>query len=299
MSERRLPFLHRVLLTSAFLFAPAIATVAGVARAAGLDERAPERNVCAAPAELGRFAVGLPKTRVLLAAGKPLKIVALGSSSTAGAGASARQFNYPSRLAVELAQRNARGTIEIVNRGQNGEDARENLARLDHDVIVAHPDLVVWQTGTNAILRDVDVDDFDRAVQTGIDRMREAGIEIVLMDAQYAPRVNAVPEHRRMLAQLDAIGARNGVPVFHRYAVMRYWANALAKDDARMISADGLHMNDAGYGCVAERIADAIAGASVDPAVGTVADATSANAGAGSTATAAPAMRKGVLDRKQ
>ncbi|MGI9024037.1 MAG: SGNH/GDSL hydrolase family protein, partial [Burkholderiaceae bacterium] len=180
--------------------------------------------------------------------------------------------------------------------GINGGDAPENLARLDHDVIDARPDLVIWQTGTNAILREADADDFDRSVQNGIDRMRQAGIEIVLMDPQYAPRVNQIADHLRTIEQLDAIGKRNRVPVFHRYAVMKYWAAAHSASQAslssspqsspqsspyaNMISPDGLHMNDTSYGCVAERLADAI----VDM---------------GKPASAAPSMRAGVLDRKQ
>ena len=265
-----------------------IASLCAASHAAGSDENLPAHDVCLAPAELGAFNAGLPKTRALLASGRALKIVALGSSSTAGAGASASRFNYPSRLAAELARRNPQATIEILNRGINGEDAPENLARLDQDVIADRPDLVIWQTGTNAILREADVDEFDRSVQNGIDRMRQAGIEIVLMDPQYAPRVNQFADHLRTIEQLDAIGRRNRVPVFHRYAVMKYWAGTQSVPPsihpANMISPDGLHMNDTSYGCVAQRLADAI----VDVRVG-----------AREPASAAPAMRGGVLDRKQ
>ncbi len=220
-------------------------------------------DACDAPIAYERMTDGLPKTRALFAAGKPLKIVALGSSSTAGAGASATRFSYPSRLAVELAQRAPSATVEIVNRGQNGEDAWENVKRLDSDVLAAKPDLVIWQMGTNAILHDIDYDDFDRTVQGGIDRMRDAGIEVLLMDLQYAPRVTEVPAHERMLEHFDSLGARNHVAVFHRYALMHYWADRMRGDYVTMLSSDGLHLNDRSYGCLAERLADAIVG---DPA---------------------------------
>ena len=237
----------------------ALAIVASPARPASLPDDGPT-DVCAAPRDLARLAPGLPRTRAKLAAGRPLRIVALGSSSTAGAGASAARFSYPSRLAVELAQRRPAATIEIVNRGINGEDAWENLQRLDVDVLDARPDLVIWQMGTNAILRDLDYADFDRVVQAGIERMQKAGIELLLMDLQYAPRVTEVPDHRRMLDHLDALGAHNQVPVFHRYAVMKFWADALRTRYVGMLSSDGLHLNDTSYGCLAERLADAIVG---------------------------------------
>ena len=234
--------------------------VVGVADAAPTGER--PADVCAAPAALGRLAVGLPKTRAALLAGRPLKIVTLGSSSTAGAGASATRFSYPSRLAVELAQRRPAATVEIVNRGINGEDAPENLQRLDSDVIAAKPDLVIWQFGTNAVIHDPDYAAFGRTVQQGIDRMRASGIEMLLIDLQYAPRVTEVPDHERMLDFFDQIGTANRIPVFHRYAVMKFWADAMRGDYVSMLSSDGLHLNDTSYGCMAERLADAIVGES-------------------------------------
>jgi len=232
--------------------------VAGPVLAAPTGDR--PADVCAAPRALGRLAESLPKTRAALTAGRPLKIVTLGSSSTAGAGASATRFSYPSRLAVELAQRRPAATVEIVNRGINGEDAWENLKRLDTDVIAAQPDLVIWQFGTNAVLHDPDYVEFGRTVQDGIDRMRASGIEMLLVDLQYAPRVTEVPDHRRMLEFFDTIGARDHIPVFHRYAVMKFWADGMRGDYVSMLSSDGLHLNDTSYGCMAERLADAIVG---------------------------------------
>ena len=169
-------------------------------------------------------------------AGRPLKIVTLGSSSTAGAGASAARFSYPSRLAVELAQRRPAATVEIVNRGINGEDAWENLKRLESDVIDAKPDLVIWQFGTNAVIHDVDYEEYGRLVQGGIDRLRAARIEVLLIDLQYAPRVTEVPDHQRMLDFFDAIGARNHVAVFHRYA----GDEVLGRRDARRLRDDAV-----------------------------------------------------------
>ena len=46
--------------------------------------------------------------------------------------------------------------ITVVNRGVGGEDAPEMMKRLQTAVIDANPDLVIWQVGTNAVLRDLD-----------------------------------------------------------------------------------------------------------------------------------------------
>ena len=94
------------------------------------------------------------RTARLLAAGQPLKIVALGSSSTSGAGASTSAASYPSRLAVELERHFPDTRSRVLNRGVNGDEAADMLARFDTAVIAEKPDLVLWQVGTNSVLRD-------------------------------------------------------------------------------------------------------------------------------------------------
>ncbi len=39
---------------------------------------------------------------------------------------------------------------------------------------------------------------------------------------------------------------------------MQHWIEAGAFDMAGMVAADGLHMNDASYGCLAQKLADAL-----------------------------------------
>src|SRR5262249_19909436 len=108
---------------------------------------------CVVPAELTRIDVPLQRTARQLASGDLLVIVALGSSSTAGAGASSAVATYPSQLAAELLRRFPAQPITVLNRGVNGDLATDMLARFDNSVAVEHPDLVLWQLGTNAVLR--------------------------------------------------------------------------------------------------------------------------------------------------
>jgi hypothetical protein len=82
-----------------------------------------------------RFDFPLPRTAWLLVTGLPIKIVALGSSSTYGAGASTSAASYPSRLAEELVRRFPGHKFTVLNRGVNGEDVGNMLARLDTAVI--------------------------------------------------------------------------------------------------------------------------------------------------------------------
>jgi len=91
---------------------------------------------CTAPAELVHFEQPLAHTMRRLVEGQPLTIVAIGSSSTAGAGASSPAATYPSRLAVELRARLPGREITVLNRGVNGEETTNEL-RVDQDHVSA------------------------------------------------------------------------------------------------------------------------------------------------------------------
>src|ERR1700719_3738121 len=85
---------------------------------AGAPDAVPPAT-CSAPTEFTRFDRPLVRTARRLASGEPLTIVAIGSSSTAGAGASSPDASYPNRLAVELKQRFPLQDITLVNPGRN------------------------------------------------------------------------------------------------------------------------------------------------------------------------------------
>src|SRR5262245_65532357 len=75
-----------------------------IATPAALTSPAPRPPACVIAAEQVRFDVPLVRTARLLASGKSIKIVALGSSSTFGAGASTSAASSTSRLAEALSR---------------------------------------------------------------------------------------------------------------------------------------------------------------------------------------------------
>jgi acyl-CoA thioesterase I len=212
---------------------------------------------CAAPAQLVSIGPALTHIAARVAAGQPLTIVAIGSSSTQGVGASAPALSYPARLEAEIRKRLPDTLVRVVNRGRGGEEAPQMLARMDRDVVAEHPDLVVWQLGTNAVLHHDDVTFEEAAIEDGLARLRESG-DVVLMDMQYAPRVLARPAYPAMERLIADTAKRERVGLFQRFAIMRYWHTTEAGGPP-MVGPDGLHMNDRGYGCLAADLAEAIA----------------------------------------
>jgi len=235
-------------------FAIAIALAAGGAAAGAATP-----SKCAAPAALTMIGPTLAHAASRIEDGAPLTIVAVGSSSTQGAGASAPALNYPSRLEAELRDRLPGIDVRVVNRGKGGEDAAEELARLKLDVIAEHPDLVIWQVGTNGVLRRDDVEIDEVLLRRGVALLQQSETDIVLMDMQYAPRVVERPAYAEMEQLIAEIAHHTHVGLFRRFALMQYWQARHQRDTPPMIGADGLHMTDAGYGCLAAELAEALA----------------------------------------
>lgn len=213
---------------------------------------------CNVSRDLAMHDMTMPHVARALATGKPVVIVAFGSSSTYGAGASARDKTYPSRLAALLARRLPGASITVLNRGIGGEAAAATLVRVDSDVIAAHPDLVIWQVGTNDVMRDVDPAAAGAVIREGVMRMQRAGIDVVLMDVQFAPAVFRHANIREMERVIAAEGRLLGVPVIRRFAMMREWAEEGRMPLSVMLSRDYLHMTDASYDCLARRIGRSI-----------------------------------------
>jgi lysophospholipase L1-like esterase len=194
-----------------------------------------------------------------LAAGQPVVIIAFGSSSTQGFGSTGPEFTYPNRLAAQLRRHYPTADITVVNSGRGGEDAPEMMKRLQTSVIDAHPDLVIWQVGTNAVLRNLDPDETARMVEEGVARIQAAGSDVVLVDPQYSPRVTEHPETAgRMVRLLGRVAQLRHIGIFPRFEVMRDWHERQGLPTDSFVISDGLHMNDWGYACFAQLLGDDI-----------------------------------------
>jgi lysophospholipase L1-like esterase len=217
------------------------------------------RVPCLPPKGAPRSVGSLPHVAHKLAAGEPVVIVAFGSSSTQGYGASSPEFTYPNRLAAQLQRKYPTANITVVNRGKGGDDAPEMMKRLQTEVIDAHPDMVIWQVGTNAILRNLDPDGVAQLVQDGVARIQAMGADVVLVDPQYSPQVTEHQENANKIVKLlGRIAQLRHVGVFPRFEVMRQWHENQALPIDSFVIADGLHMNDWGYACFAQTLGDDI-----------------------------------------
>jgi lysophospholipase L1-like esterase len=236
-----------------------VGTAAAAPMLAAPAQQSAGADRCSAPAEVVALDSPLPQVaRRLAVPGGPLTIVALGSSSTAGFGATRPENTYPSRLAALLRARFPSHRIRVVNRGIGGEEAPAMEARIARDVLPEKPDLVIWQAGTNAIVHDSDPLAAGEAVRRGVARIRASGSDVILMDLQYAPAILLHGHYREMLTVLAATAHAEGVALFHRFAMMRHWAEDGRMALPVMLAPDRLHMTDASYDCLARQLGASI-----------------------------------------
>ncbi len=183
---------------------------------------------------------------------RALRVVAFGSSTTEGFGASGAEHSYPAVMRRSLLPHFPCG-IALANHGVSGETAIEMDRRLDA-VVAAAPDLLLWQTGSNDVTRPVPLDLFERLTRRGIARLLRTGADLVLMDQQYSRALEEAPAFPAYRDALHRLGAEAGVAVFPRHALMRSWCDgtAFTRDT---LSPDGTHMADPGYALLGEAVA--------------------------------------------
>ncbi|WP_271600597.1 SGNH/GDSL hydrolase family protein [Bradyrhizobium sp. CCBAU 45384] len=101
--------------------------------------------------------------------------------------------------------------IGLVNEGVSGQEAPVELLRFDSDVISHHPDLVIWQIGTNAVWQDPGqvprpptFFETTKAIQDGLGRLRnETEADVILMDLQYVPALLTPAKKNKAIAMVS------------------------------------------------------------------------------------------------
>ncbi len=204
---------------------------------------------CRASRRLLELGNPLETARVSITDKKALRVVAMGSSSTQGYGASNPSFAYPAQLKMNLDKMLPGVDVQVFNKGVGGEDAEEEVKRMKADVEGHKAQIVVWQVGTNSAIRRTPLDKFAEKVRAGIDIGRALGPEFVLMNLQYVPAVVALPDEEEYARVMAEVAKEKNVGLFRRFEIMRAWYND-GMPYAQFVTSDGLHLNDFGQKCI-------------------------------------------------
>jgi acyl-CoA thioesterase-1 len=195
--------------------------------------------------------------KTAVAEDRELRIVAMGSSSTQGYGASNPQYAYPAQLKMRLDKALPGVQVHVWNKGVGGQDAAEMVDRMRSDVTPEHAHIVIWQVGTNSAIRRDPITKFVEKLRTGIDIGHSLGANFIMMNLQYVPAVVALPDEEEYAQAMADVAKEKGVALFKRFEIMRSWYND-GMPYAQFVINDGLHLNDFGQKCIAKLLSQSI-----------------------------------------
>jgi hypothetical protein len=246
-------------MTPGFLRYAVVLTVTGMSLLSGPAEAFGQQQDCSVPERFYLFEPELTKTSKALAGGGEVVIAVLGGSSTLGRAAGGSDRAWPARMAAVLAERFPSARIKVVNLAVARQTAKAAAERLDRDVLPLKPTLVIWETGTMEAVRGTVVDEFRETLQTAIDELHSAGTEVVLMNTQFSRDTDAVIQFGPYLIAMRELADANGVPLFRRHGIMRYWAESEVLD---LRVRDGEKRRQVAaklYDCIGRAMADFVA----------------------------------------
>jgi hypothetical protein len=174
----------------------------------------------------------LENFRAALGGSGPVRVVAMGSSSTAGL---RNVVPYPARLELYLRKHykddnpHPKIRIDVFNRGQGGEEANLEVKRFKSDIFADNPSLVLWQIGTNAVFRQNEFN-FDEVVAKIGEGLRLLGdhptMDVILIDPQYVTAMlydDNAELAEKMVSAIRTAADCAEVNLFQRWALMRHW----------------------------------------------------------------------------
>jgi lysophospholipase L1-like esterase len=221
------------------------------------------------PAHADAFQYRLPNFANRLNGHGSIKIVAIGSSSTAGEG---DIVPYTYRLESALRAKYPNHMIDVLNRGISGQEAPDELMRMQTDVIAEGPALVIWQVGTNAVWQQGhNLDDVAKAIANGLKLLGGERTDVAIMDLQYAPAVltdDKIDATRRMLSLINQLATEANVNVFCRFDLMQKFHKVERNSFDRIIDpndVERLHQSDWSARRIGYELCEAIAAGSANP----------------------------------
>jgi lysophospholipase L1-like esterase len=241
------------------LSAKAAAATSAAALALALTQSLPAQTVApeppTVPKECGQTgvvsAMPLPNSALALQQRKKITILAIGASSSAVLGGW-RSGSPP--LLEQVLEKTIKGLdIEIINRGFSGELAEAAGERIKIEVALNHPDIVLWQVGTNDALAHVPVENFRLAVSNAVRWLKSHNIDVILVGLHYMKHLVQDPNYQAIRKSLGQIATSEHVLRIGRYEAMEVLSRASTTSGRPEQEAFGL--TEAGYNCMAQYIA--------------------------------------------
>jgi hypothetical protein len=219
---------------------------------------AQQSDVC--HSAIGQLAVGfaLPQVEKAVATDHKLSVVVVGAGSSSLPASDPKGWEraYPGRLRAALAAKFPDVTIDVTVDVKSRRTTADMLPSLGRVLDQAKPSLVVWETGTVDAMRNTDLDDFGRQLEKGLDLVRDAKADTILINMQYSPRTESMIALRGYAENMRWLSLQREVPLFDRFAIMRTWSELGSFDF--FTATKKLDMAEKVHDCIAQLLAELV-----------------------------------------
>jgi acyl-CoA thioesterase-1 len=179
---------------------------------------------------------------IQVALGKPITLLALGDSLTAGLGLEASEA-FPTKLEVALKSRYP--SLKIINGGVSGDTAADGLARLDWALTDEVGGLIV-ELGANDALRGLDAAQTETALNTIMVKAQLMNLPVLILGMKAPP--NMGPDY---VARFDGLYPR--LAAKYQALIYPFYLDGVAAN-ASLNQADGIHPNGQGVDVIVAKI---------------------------------------------
>lgn len=218
-------------------------------------------GTCGAPDEFVTADESLSQFSQAVTAGGVVNVLAVGSATTvgsvnaAGLNSAAEGGAFPWQMIRALHAAIPSVTFDLTVRGGRGMTAEDMLPLIDGALQHQHFALVLWQTGTVEAVRGLQPDGLLDILHTGAAHIRDAGGDLVLIDPQFSRFLRANTDLDPYENVMQQVATMPGVVLFHRFDLMRTWANEARLDLEHTAKADRDKALDELNGCLGRALA--------------------------------------------
>jgi acyl-CoA thioesterase-1 len=185
--------------------------------------------------------------------------VAIGSSSTAGNGASSPSNGYVAVTQRLLAGYTGLAQFVVVNAGVPGDSLSQVRSRLQRDALSMNPQLVILQVGVN--------DATAQPTRAGVDAFRVDFADIVTQIRRKSQLIIVTGQHYERqpafyedyMNAMTQVADQQDVAVFDRYKLMKSLIASGKYSFGSLLAGDRFHPNDVMHRCTGKVLADLIA----------------------------------------
>jgi len=158
-------------------------------------------------------------------AAKKLDVLVVGAGSSILPWANGVKAAYPARLQKALTELLPGVAVKVSTDVKSKRTAVEMVKTLVKPLAETKPALMIWQTGTVDAMQAVDADQFNQALDQGINIARSAGADVVLVNSQYSPRTESMIALTTYADNMRWVALQHEVPLFDRFEIMKLWAD--------------------------------------------------------------------------